>query len=79
VPDAEGLDPALLPVRERHEVAELDDLLLAEVQPQPLPQGVVRALGIPDQRAGVEERRLLALVVAIRPLELEELVVVMLG
>ena len=77
--DAERLDPALLPVGERHEIAQLDDLLVAEVQSKALPERVVRALRVPDERARVEQRRLLALVVAIGALELEQFVVVDLG
>jgi hypothetical protein len=77
--DPERLDPALLSVRDRNEVAELDQLLLAEMQPKPLPQRVVSALGVPDDGARVEQRRLLALVEAIGALELQELVVVRFG
>jgi hypothetical protein len=69
--DAERLDPALLTVRDGDEVAELDDLLVAEVRAQALPQRVVRPLGIPDDRARVEQRRLLPLVVPRRALEVE--------
>jgi len=79
VADAERLDPALLAVGERHEIAELDDLLLAEVPAQAFPERIVGALRVPDERARVEQRRLLALVVPIRALEFEQLVVVVLG
>jgi hypothetical protein len=79
VPDAERLDPALLAVGEGDEIAELDELLLAEVQTQTLPQRVVGAVGVPDDRARVEQCRLLPLVIAAGPLELEQVVVVRLG
>ena len=76
--DAQRLDPALLPEGQRDEVAELDDLLLAEVLSQIGPDRVVGALGIPDQRARVAQRRLLARVVMVGALELQQLVVVLL-
>ena len=60
-------------------VEQLDDLRLAEVQVEPLPEGIVGSLGIPDDRARVEERCLLAIVVAARALEVEQLVVIRLA
>ena len=74
--DAPRLDDALLAVRDRYEGAELDDLLLAEVPAQALPQRVVDALGIPDEVARVEERGFLPLRVVVRALEVEQLAVV---
>jgi len=76
VADAPGLDHALLPVGERDERAELDDLLLAEVPAQPPPQRAVDPLGVPDEVARVEERRLLPLAERIRALEVQQLPVV---
>ena len=73
--DAPRLDHALLPVRERDECAELDDLLLAEVLAQARPECVVDAFRIPDEVAREEERRLLPLGERVRALELEQLAV----
>jgi hypothetical protein len=56
--------------------AQLDDLGSGEVLAQASPDGVVGALGIPDEHARVEERRLLPLAEAVGALELEELLVV---
>src|SRR5437899_2435590 len=61
VADGPRLDDALLAVGERDEGAELHDLRVAEVLPQPRPDALVRALGVPDEHARVEERRLLPL------------------
>src|SRR5215207_6413327 len=79
VPDAERLDPALLAECQRGEVTELDDLLLGEVPAQALPRPVVRLPRTPDQAARVRERGLLPVVVALRALELEQLVEVPFG
>jgi hypothetical protein len=79
VADAERLDPALLAEGEGDEVAQLDDLVVAEVLAQACEDGLVSTRGRPDEVARVGERRLLALVVAIRPLELEEVDVVLFG
>ena len=74
--DAPRLDHALLPVRERDERAELDDLLLAEVLAQASPERAVDAFRVPDEVARVEERGLLPLGERVRALELEQLAVV---
>jgi hypothetical protein len=63
--NTEGLDPALLPKRERDEVPELDDLLLAEVRAQSQDQGTIDAGRVPNQMARVKERDLLAVVEAV--------------
>ena len=76
MPDAPRLDHALLPVRERDKRAELDELLLAEVAPQALPQRVVDALRVPDEVARVEKRGLLPLRERVRALEVQQLAVV---
>jgi hypothetical protein len=60
--NTERLDPALLPKRERHEIPELDDLLLAEMRAQPPHQRLIDAGRVPNQMAGVQECGLLALV-----------------
>ena len=57
VADAERLDPALLPERQRHEVAELDDLLLAEVLAQAGPDRLVGALGVPARACSCSAAR----------------------
>ena len=79
MPDAERLDPALLSERERDEEAELDELRHREVLVQLRPQRVVCDVGIPDDRAGIGERRFLALAETRRALELEQIVVLLLG
>jgi len=79
VANAECLDPSLLAERQRDEVSELDYLLFAELRAQPVHQGVVDTLGVPDQEARVQQCGLLALVEPIRALELEQLVVVLFG
>ena len=76
MPDPECLNPPLLPIRERDEVAELHDLLVVELVAQPFPQVIVDAVGIPDEHARIQQRGRLALVETIRPLEVQELVVV---
>src|SRR5918996_4843662 len=78
VAEAERLDPALLSEGERHEVPELDDLLVAEVLPELLPDAVVGPLRVPHEHARIEERGLLPVIEAIGMLELEKLVVVLL-
>ena len=77
--DAPGLDHPLLAVGQADEGAELDDLLLGEVLAQAGPDGLVGALGIPDEHARVEQCRLLALSEAVGALEIEEVFVVPLG
>jgi hypothetical protein len=79
VADAQRLDPALLAAGEGDEKAELDQLSLAEVLVQLLPESIVGDAGVPDNRARVRERGLLALGEAIRVLEMQELLVLLLG
>jgi hypothetical protein len=79
VADAQRLDPALLAAGEGDEKAELDELSLAEVLVQLLPESVVGDPGVPDDRARVGERGLLAFGEAIRVLEMQELFVLLLG
>ena len=61
VADAQCLDPALLAQRQPDEEAQLDQLRVAEVFVQLLPQRVVGQRGLPDDGAGIGERGLLAL------------------
>jgi hypothetical protein len=75
VSDAERLDPALLPERERDEEPQLDQLGHAEVRVELLPERVVRYFGIPDDRAGVRQRNLFTLAELRRSGELEQIVV----
>ena len=75
VSDAECLDPALLAAREGDEEAELHQLILAEMLVQPRPELVIGDTRVPDDRARVGERGFLALVEAIRVLEVQELFV----
>src|SRR3712207_5070106 len=74
VVDVEHAQPALLPERQADEAAELNELRLAEVAVHPVPELVVR-VEMPGDRLRVGERRLLALVVGGRRLEVEQLVV----
>jgi hypothetical protein len=71
VADAERLDPALLAARQGDEEAELDQLSLAEMPAQPLPQNVVGDPGVPDDGARVGERCLLPFGKAFRVLEMQ--------
>ena len=61
--DVERAQPALLPHGERHEIADLDQLRLAEVLVQARPELVVHRQ-VPGDRLRIGERGLLALVVA---------------
>src|SRR5918992_5920706 len=74
VVDVEEPQPRLLAEREPYEAAQLDQLGLAEVGVEALPEGVVRVAG-PDDRLGVGERGLLPLVIALGRLEVQQLVV----
>jgi hypothetical protein len=60
VPDAQRLDPPLLPEGERDEEPKLDQLRDGEVPVEPLPERVVGDLRVPDDGAGVGQRGLLA-------------------
>ena len=79
VPDAERLDPALLPQGERDEEPELDELGNCEVLVEPLPESVVGDLRIPDDGARVGQRGLLARGEPVRVGEVEQLVVLLFG
>ena len=76
---AERLDPALLSQCESDEEAELDQLRNGEVLVEPFPEGVVGDLGIPNDGAGVGQRRLLARAELLRVGEVQQLVVFLLG
>ena len=58
--EAQCFDPSLLTERECDEEPQLDQLGNAEVLVEFRPQGVVRNLRIPDDRARVGQRDLLA-------------------
>src|SRR5579862_7010294 len=73
--DVERPEPALLPHGDGDEIAELDDLRLGEMTPQPRPERITR-LEIPSNRLGISERRLLPLVVARRAFEIEQVYVI---
>jgi hypothetical protein len=70
VADAERLDPALLPQREGDEEAKLDELGLAEVPVQRLPQRIIGEICIPDDGPRPTQRGLLAIVELLGALEL---------
>ena len=63
--DVERAQPALLAHGQRDEVADLDQLRLAEMLVQPRPELVVDRQ-IPGDRLGIGQRRLLLVVVARR-------------
>src|SRR6185503_10477456 len=73
VVDIEQPQPALLPHRERDKAPQLDQLRLAEMPAQPVPEPVVR-IQPPGDRLGVGERRLVALTVLRGLLEVDEIV-----
>jgi hypothetical protein len=66
VADPERLDPPLLPECQRNEEAQLYQLRLGEVPVEFLPESVVREARVPDDRARVCERGLLAIVEPVR-------------
>ena len=69
--DVERAQPALLAHGERDEVADLDQLRLAEVLVQPRPELVVDRQ-VPGDRLGVGQRGLLLLAVLRRGLEIDQ-------
>ena len=69
--DTQRLDPPLLPQRKRDEESKLDQLGLAEMRVEAGPQVVVGKVGVPDDRAGPGQRRLLTLVVSVGLFELQ--------
>src|SRR5262245_37438527 len=71
VVDVEQPQPALLAQRQPDHATELDQLGFVEVLVHALPERVI-GRGVPGDRLGVGERGLLALVVALRFLELEQ-------
>ncbi len=79
MPDAERLDPPLLPERQRDEEPEFDQLGNREVPVEILPEGVVRNLCVPDDGAGVGEGDLLPLGELVRVGEVQQLVVFLFG
>ncbi len=79
MPDAERLDPPLLPQGESDEEPELDQFGNGEVLVEPLPEGFVRDLRIPDDGARVGEGGLLARREPVRVGEVQQLVVLLFG
>ena len=49
---ADGPAPVLLPELEADGAAEVDQLLLAELRVQPVPEGIVRRVRVPCDRMG---------------------------
>ncbi|HJU52031.1 MAG TPA: hypothetical protein VJ815_06825 [Acidimicrobiia bacterium] len=77
--DPQGLDPTLLSAGEGNEEAQLHQLRFGEMAMEIGPELVVGDLGIPEDGARVAEGGLFPLVVAVRVLELKELVVMRFG
>src|SRR6185369_185712 len=73
--DVERTQPALLAHGQRHEIADLDQLRLAEMLVQARPEFVVDRQ-VPGDRLRIGERRLLLLVVAGRALEVDQVAIV---
>ena len=76
--DVEGAQPPLLAHGQRDKIADLDQLGLAEMFVQASPEPVVGG-EIPGDGFGISERRLLALVIAARALEIDEVAVIVLN
>jgi len=72
VADTQGLDPALLPQGEPDEEAQLNELGVGEVAAEPLPQGVVGDRRLPDNGAGIGQRRFLPIGELIGVLEVQQ-------
>ena len=79
MPDAERLDPSLLPEGEGDEEPELDELGHGEVLVEPLPERGVSDLRIPNDGARVGERDLLASAELVGVGEAQQLVVLLFG
>ena len=75
--DIERPQPALLAHGQGHEIADLDQFGLAEMLVQARPERVVDRQ-VPGDRLRVGQRRLLALVVAARALEIDQVAVIVL-
>src|SRR5690349_12289393 len=71
--DAERLDPALLAQCQADEEPKLHQLGVGEMLVKTLPERVVGYCRVPDDGAGVGERRLLALTELIGCLEVQQL------
>ena len=78
VPDAECLDPALLPEREGNKEAQLDQFRNREKTMELLPQRAVGDLGIPDDSAGVGQGSLLTLRECLRIYKVQEFIILLL-
>src|SRR6266853_6962178 len=77
VVDVEQPQPALLPHGERDEAAQLDQLGLAEMPVEPIPERII-GVQVPGDYLGVGKRRLLALVVIAGLLEVQQVLDVIL-
>src|SRR5260370_9848460 len=75
--DAKRAQPALLAHGQSDEIADLDELGLAEMLVQPRPELIVDRQ-IPGDRLGIGERRLLPLVIAAPALSIEKIPLVVL-
>ena len=77
MPDAERLDPPLLPQGERDEEPEFDQFGDGEVLMEPLPQEFVGDLRVPDDGARVGKGSVLARGEPVRVGEVQQLVVLL--
>jgi hypothetical protein len=69
----------LLPIGDRDERSELDDLRVGEMLPEHRPDTIVGALGVPYEHARVKERRLSTPVEMVGALEVQKVLVISLG
>ena len=74
--DVERAQPALLAHGQRDEIADLDQLGLAEMLVQTRPECIVDRQ-IPGDCLGIGQRRLLSLVVSARALEVDQVAVIL--
>lgn len=77
--DPESLDPTLLAAGQGDEESEFHQFRFAEVLVEVCPQVLIGDFGIPEDRTGVPERRLIPLREPVGILKLQEIVVVRLG
>lgn len=77
--DPERLDPTLLAAGQCNEETQLDQLGFGEMLMQIAPQFGVGDVGVPEDGARVSQRDLLAFGVAVRVLELQQIVVISFG
>lgn len=77
--NTEGFDPTLLPAGQGNEEPQLDQFRFCEVPVQLFPQLVIGDVGIPQNGAGVPQRRLFPVGEPVRVFEAEQLVVIGFG